>query len=56
MKIFKLFIVLDMLKSNLRDYLYAREQEEKYILYFLNYLSAWLFFLVHNYASCLELF
>ena len=57
MKIFKLFMVLDMLKSNLHDYLYAREQEEKYIFIFFKLLKcAWLFFLVHNYASCLELF
>ena len=46
-----------MLKSNLQDYLYARKQEEKYIfIFFKLLLSAWLFFLVHNYASCLELF
>ena len=49
MKIFKLFMVLEMLKSNLRDYLYAREQEEKYLFIFFKLLkSAWLFFFVHN--------
>ena len=39
MNIFKLFMVLDMLKSNLRDYLYAREQEEKYIFIFFKLLK-----------------
>ena len=39
-------MVLDMLKNNLRNYLYAREQWKRNIyLYFLNYLSAWLFFM-----------
>ena len=33
MKIFKLFMVLDMLKSNLLDYLYAREQGREIYLY-----------------------
>ena len=43
-------MVLDMLKSNLHDYLYARESRKRNIsLYFLNYLSAWLFF------SCTQL-
>ena len=49
MKIFKLFMVLDMLKSNLRDYLYAREQEEKYIFIFFKLLKCVVIF------SCTQL-
>ena len=54
MKNFKLFMVLDMLKSNLRDYLYAREragseQEEKYIFIFFKLLKCLVIF------SCTQL-
>ena len=42
-------MVLDMLKSNLRDYLYAREQEEKYIFIFFKLLKCLVIF------SCTQL-
>ena len=48
MKIFKLFMVLDMLKSNLLDYLYAREQEEKYIFIFFKLLKVRGYFFLYT--------
>ena len=42
-------MVLDMLKSNLHDYLYAREQEEKYIFIFFKLLKCLVIF------SCTQL-
>ena len=48
MKIFKLFMVLDMLKSNLPDYLYAREQEEKYIFIFFKLLKCVVIFFLYT--------
>ena len=42
-------MVFDMLKSNLHDYLYAREQEEKYIFIFFKLLKCVVIF------SCTQL-